>query len=431
MNGGVSASLASRARRTGSVVSDLSAILLVLIGIVGLWDDRPWITFICALVLIVVLVSRAWARLALTEVSYEPRLSRTQLVQGDTFSLSMTLENKKPFPLPWLRLREIVPSGLELASGSAGEIGKTFNGSLEISETLGLGGYERAHLTLDLKAARRGHYAFGPAHLRSGDIFGFYQVQQTLNPRGVELVVFPKPADLPPIPIPAFRPIGDTVTRSGLTEDISRPNGSREFRAGDNRGRIDWKISARQGAPFVRTFDPSVTECLVLGVDCATNIHDHWGIDTDVLENTISTAATLVTRNLKQGHRLGLVCNGTPLSGQTPPVIPPGAGKGQRVHLMNCLAAAGAITTRPIETLMQHHGASVLPSGAAFLYIAGVIRPSTLDFLKHRQSKGNRILVLYTGRDAPPRDLGLAMIDLRAAFEADETAADSGRARHG
>ena len=80
---------------------------------------------------------------------------------------------------------------------------------------------------------------------------------------------------------------------------------------------------------------------------------------------------------------------------------------------------------------MQHHGASVLPSGAAFLYIAGVIRPSTLDFLKHRQSKGNRILVLYTGRDGPPRDLGLAIIDLRAAFEADETAADSGRARHG
>lgn len=141
MSGGVAAPLGSRARRTGSVVSDLSAILLILIGIVGLWDDRPWITFICALVLIVALVSRAWARLALTEVSYEPRLSRTQLIQGDAFSLSMTLENKKLIPLAWLRLREIVPSGLELASGGAGEIGKTFNGSLEISETLGLGGY--------------------------------------------------------------------------------------------------------------------------------------------------------------------------------------------------------------------------------------------------------------------------------------------------
>lgn len=403
--------------RTGSVVSDFAAILLGGIGIVGLWDDRPWITFVCLLVLIIALVARGWARLALAEVHYEPVPSSKQLVEGDRFSLSMVAENKKPIPLPWVRLREIIPPGITLAHRDVDETVKTFNGGFEVNETIGLGGYQRANLTVELTASRRGHYTFGPARLRSGDIFGFYQTQQTLKRYQTDLVVFPKLMNLPPIDIPARRANGDTVTRNALDEDISRPNGIREFRAGDSARRIDWKASAKRGYPFVRTFDPSVAHCVVLSVECETNIHAHWGIDSIVLENTVRVAATITSRTLNQGYRVGLVCNGTPLRGETPPVVPPSAGRGQLLYLMNCLAAAGPITTRPLETLIAQNGPATLPFGATIIYVAGAMKETTLRDLASRRAKGNRVLILYTGRADPPDTHGLTLIDLRPFLE--------------
>ena len=403
-------------RRSGNVVSDLSAILLVIIAIVGLWDDRPWITFVCALVLIVTVVARYWTKIALTEIRYTAEPSVRRVVEGGTFELSILIENNKPIPLPWIQVLETIPAGLVLADDTAGEVARTFNGGTEINETVGIGAFERAHLKVALRATRRGHFTFGPARLRSGDIFGFYRNSMTLQRSETDLVVFPRTVRLPAIPVAASRPIGDTLLRHSYTEDVTRPRSLREFRSGDSPRRIDWKSSAKRGELFVRTYDPSINHCVVLAVECETNTRGHWSVDTGLLEDTIRTAATVALRYARAGYRLGLICNGTPMSGATPPVLPPATGKAQLLEMMNCLAAASVITTRGIGTLAESHGPSAAPHGASILYVASALRENALAFLRTAQAKGSAVKILYTGREDPTGIEDLALIDHRPAF---------------
>jgi len=403
--------------RTGNVVPDLTAVILVVIAIIGLFDERPWITFVCALVVIVALVSRLWARLALAEVTYRPEISEKRLVAGDSFRLTLSIANEKPIPVPWLQLRETIPPGLVLAGTEETDAARTFSGGFEINEAVGMGGYQKVKLSVDLRAARRGRYTFGSAKLKSGDIFGFYRAEATERRDTPDLTVYPKPADLSSLLTPAGRPLGDSLIKHSYVEDTSRPRGLREYRAGDSPRKIDWKSSAKRDAMFVRTYDPSVSQNVVLALECETGGAVYWRVDAPVLENAISTAAALVAQTLDRGVHLGFICNGTPLSGETPPVIPPRAGPGQAAEIMNCLAAASAITTRPIESLAARHGPRAIPVGATILYVAGVVRKSTIQFLRERNANGNRVRILYCGREDPPQIPGLEVIDIRAAFD--------------
>lgn len=414
-------------RRTGNVVSDLAAIVLTIIAVIGLWDGRPLTTFICAMILLVALVSRVWARICLNDIHYRPAPSSRRLVQGDRFELSLQVENRKPIPLPWLQIREIIPSGLSLSDRNTSDTLRTFNGGIEVIETIGLGGYERANLTVDLTATRRGHYTFGPAHIRSGDIFGFYRSDRRLPLGRTDMIVFPKTIALPVLAVPAQRPFGDTTIRHPYSEDMTRPSGLREFRPGDGARKVDWKASAKRRELFVRTYDPSVSHCVVIIVDCITNSDTYWRTDTEALENSIGTAATIVTRCLKQRYRLGFVCNGTPMSGETPPVMAPSSHKGRLFEVMSCLAAAGAITTRSVETLIERHGPSALPEDASIVYIGSARLDSTADFLRRKREQGHPVQVLYTGQSEPPRIPRVDMVDLRAFFQSG-AAQDDGQA---
>lgn len=401
------------ARRTGNVVSDLAAIALAVIAVIGLWDDRPWITFVCALVLIVALVSRGWNRIALNDVHYRTVPSSTRLVQGDSFDLTLQVENRKPVPLPWLHVREVVPPGLKMAALSFAETPRTFTGGTEINQTVGLGGYERANLKTELIAAQRGHYAFGPPRLRSGDIFGFYTTERTLDRSPASIVVYPQPARLPPLSLPVIRTMGEVSVSPSLSEDMTRPNGVREYRSGDSIRHVDWKTTAKRGAPYIRTFDRSISHNVVIVVDCATNVSGHWGIDVALLEDIISVAAATADQCRRRKFRLGFVCNGTPMGGETPPVLLPSSQRDRYLEIMHCLAAATAITTRRIETLIDRHGDGAIPAGATILHIAGTLRHETLQFLELRVRQGHPVQILDVGGHPLPRATALDVLPLR------------------
>lgn len=411
----------SRWYRSGAVTTDMMVIGLIVIAIIGFSDDRPWITILCAVVVTVTVVARGWSRLALAEVTYRLATSHRRVVAGDSFELTLTAENRKALPLPWLHITEIVPAGLSIVASEAGMRGQTFSGGREISETVGVGAHARVNLRVQVRADRRGHYTFGPASIRSGDIFGFYQTWRDFRRFSADLVVYPRPFDLGTLDFPAARPIGDALSRLPMAEDLTRPSGVREYQPGDAAHRLDWKTTARRGRPFVRTHDPSVAQCIVLMVECRTSDGDTWGIDPEMLEAVVDLAAAVVLRALKQGFRVGLVVNGNPLSDRAPPVVAPGAGKGRLTVLMDCLAAASSIATQPPEALIERHGAAALPFGATIVYVTGILPTGTVAFLERRARRGHRVVTLYAGRRPPPDLPGLGMSDLRDALRRGRT----------
>ena len=406
--------------RSGSVVSDVIVAMLFIVAIVGAAAGKLFIAALCGLVLVLVFVSRLWSRLALEKVEYRCVPSNDRLLVGDSFDLSLTLDNRKPLPLPWIGITEFVPTGLVLDRTDAA-IRSQF-GLMEIKETTSLAQYERVTFQHRLTARQRGHYAFGPSRIESGDIFGFYEVRLESHRRPTSLVVYPRTVPLPHFNLLASRPIGDTLSRKRRVDDLTRPSGLREYRPGDPAGRIDWKATARRDSVFVRTFDPSDAQRVVILVECNTSSIDRWNNRTGYLEAGITGAASVAVRAMELGCAVGLVVNGNIAGGIAPPVVPPGSGPDQITAVMTTLAGATSMTTKPLEEVVAQHGARAIPFGATIVYIAGVFRPAVTDYVVDLGRKGYRTVGLYVGDEAVPEIDGLPVEDYRGVFELPEAA---------
>lgn len=400
--------------RSGSVVSDLIVAIVFIVAVAGAVAGKLFVTALCGLVLVLVFVSRLWARLALVDVDYRCVVSNDRLMVGDEFELAMTVENRKPLPLPWLSVIEFIPNGLALEDGSSSWLRQL--GMTEVKLLTSLGQYERVTFRHRLKAVSRGHYAFGPSRIASGDIFGFYQSSAASERRLPGVVVYPQTVPLPGFLLPASRPIGDVWSRSHRIDDPTRPSGLREYRPGDPARRIDWKATARRDAVYVRTYDPSVAQRVVILVECDTSEIDRWSNRPELLEAAVTGAASVAVRATELGCSVGVVVNCNIAGGIAPTWVAPGAGPDQLTAIMTTLAGATSMTTRPLETVVAQHGAAAIPFGATIVYVAGVVRPEAADFVADLGRRGHRIVALYVGADDPPEIPNLPLQDYSAVF---------------
>ena len=180
----------------------------------------------------------------------------------------MTLENRKPLPIPWVQLIEFLPTGL-LPLSDEGVKRRAYAGGSEIVETTSLAGYERVRFRHKIKAHHRGHYSIGPTELRSGDLFGLFGTVRRDSRSLQGVTVYPRIVPLDGWELPAAKPMGDTLSRNTLLDDPSRPRSIRDYRPGDPMKRIDWKLSAKRDELTVRTYDQSVSNDVVVMMESA------------------------------------------------------------------------------------------------------------------------------------------------------------------
>ena len=70
-----------------------------------------------------------------------------------------------------------------------------------------MGWYERIRWDYRLKCSERGFFRLGPARVESGDLFGFYNSQMTVDDQDYVLV-YPRVVPLTDLGLPTWRPLG-------------------------------------------------------------------------------------------------------------------------------------------------------------------------------------------------------------------------------
>ena len=78
-------------------------------------------------------------------------------------------------------------------------------------------------LQAEERASRPAH-GLGPAHVESGDLFGFFSSEKSFSSRDY-LLVYPTVVPLADLGFPASRPLGDVGGGNRMFEDASRPFG--------------------------------------------------------------------------------------------------------------------------------------------------------------------------------------------------------------
>lgn len=164
---------------------------------------------------------------------------------------------------------------------------------------LGLEPDQSLRLEVPLVAGRYGHFSIGPTAVRVQGVFGML-VRDGLSSQRLPLEVRPKAESLRTLvrALEVRATAGDRLGR--------RPSDGIEFAelrpyAPGTPGRINWRVTARRGEPYVSLRHPERSTDLILLVD---------SFSADSLQRQVRAAAGLAAAALSRHDRVGLVAFG-------------------------------------------------------------------------------------------------------------------------
>ena len=380
---------------------------LYLIGSLALFGLllREGVLFIVALILLLVaLVSRVWDRSCLVGLGYRRELGQTRAFFGEEVSLTVEVTNDKPLPLAWLEIDDGVPGQpIEIQPGPTRP--SHIPGRRTLAMLLSVRWYERIRRHYRVRCAARGILTFGPATLRTGDVFGFTSRELEVTPEDY-LLVYPKIVSLDRLGLPPGDPFGDVpLRRQWLFEDPVRNIGVRDYRPGDSPRRLHWKATARAPGQTlqVKLFEPTTTHRLLVVLNIST-ADQNWswaGYDPEILEAAITTAASVASWAAERGLLFGLVANGNLFRSGTAVRIPPSRDPHQLMHVLEALARLVPMATMAPETLVELIGRE-LSYGTTVVMVTGILNDLLVRHLRRLQAAGHRPAVLLVSASEQP-----------------------------
>jgi uncharacterized protein (DUF58 family) len=192
-----------------------------------------------------------------------------------------------------------------------------------------------APLVYEVRPRARGRAAFGDLHLRATGPLGL-AARQWRVPLAREVRVYPDLRALASLP-------GVTRPEAGRTRARGHREG-REFAAlrgyvpGDDVRAIDWKATARRGAPVVREWQPERNQTIWLLLDCGRHLSARLPDGRAKLDHAVDAALALARAAAERGDRAGAILFGA----EVERVVPPGSGRAQLAPLAAALHEAAA-----------------------------------------------------------------------------------------
>ena len=411
-----------RSVTTGLVWHDFWIAFFVIIIAVGMFIGHGLVIAFGVMGTVAGVLSLVWSRLALSDVTYERALPEQKVFLGEEVSLTVSLSNKKPLPLPWLKVNDEFPDEIEVVAGDIQ--GNVRRNLMTLNHQTSIAWYERIRWEYRLRCSERGLYQIGPARVESGDPFGFLRTRATADQQDF-LLVYPRVHPIEELGIPAYHPLGEVHGGLQIFPDPSRPAGIREYQVGDPLKTIDWKSTARNSSLHVRTYEPSTAYTVIL-ITAVDTVDPFWGpYERDDLERVVTAAASIAVYATEKRYRLGLFSNDMPSSADRPMTIPPGNGRDQLGAILGALAVIRPYAIGPMADHLSKNYRR-LPFGATLVVVASFLPPGLVDLLGMLRDQGFRLVLVYAGKGTcPPVRRGILVHEVRdyldrleAAYEA-------------
>ena len=381
--------------------------IAVVLFVAGLLLHQVPLLLVALLLLLVRGVTRLWERYCLTRVEYSRKLSTNRAFFGEEVQLEVEVANRKPLPLPWLEIDDEVPTEVTLVKGSTSP--SYMVGRLLLTNLLSLGWYHKVKRRYPVQCLQRGRFIFGPARIRSGDLFGFYKQEKEV-PQVDHLIVYPKIVPLEKLGIPSKQPLGDIRTRRYIFQDPVLTLGVRDYHFGDSLKRIHWKTTARLDRLQTKVFEPTTTIDMGIFLDVRTMRPPAWGTITQLLELAIIAAASIANHAMATGYRVGLYVNQWKMFSGESIRIPPSQHTDQLMHILEALAELHtSIEAMPIANLILREGRN-LPWGSTLVVISATpIEPLLSSLVRMKRAGRSVALVKVGGPELQMRKDGLTV----------------------
>jgi uncharacterized protein (DUF58 family) len=356
------------------------------------------------ILLLVAAVSYLWQRYCLHGLTYQRRLGQERAFFGEQVPLTVEVVNEKPLPLPWVEVEDTVPGGtLTLNPAHVGP--SHIPGRRMLGMLLSVRWYERVRRHYTITCGARGVHAFGPANLRTGDVFGLTTQELPIDKEDY-LLVYPKVVPLEQLRLPAGSPFGDVpLKRQWLFEDPMRTVGVRQYRPGDSPRRLHWKATARapDQALQVKLFEPTTSHRLhiLLNVNTSEQNWSWQGYDPAALEAAVTTAASVANWASDHGLSVGLAANARLFHSSIPARIAPSRDPRQLMHIFEALAQLIPMGSMPVESLVELERHELV-YGTTVVLVTSVTSDRLIQQLLQLRRAGHQpVLLLITADEHP------------------------------
>jgi len=371
--------------------------IAALLFVLSLVMRQVPLLLISLIILFIAGIGRLWGEYCLKRVEYQRRLNTNRVFFGEEVQLEVEVANRKPLPLPWIQVDEELPEEVALLKGRASSLYKT--NRMLLSNLFSLGWYDKVKRRYPIRCLQRGWFVFGPARIRSGDLFGFFR--QEMESQQVDyLMVYPRVLPLEKLGIPSNQPIGDIRPKRHIFEDPILTAGVREYHFGDSLRRIHWKTTARLGQLQTKVFEPTTTMDMGIFLDVRTMRRPAWGSISRLLELGIIAAASIANYAIAAGYRVGLYVNQHKRLRNEPMRIPPSRHGDQLLRILESLAQIQPPETTSISRLILNEGRN-LNWGSTVVVISAVPTDDLFSTLVRVKRAGRRVALIVVGGDKP------------------------------
>ena len=337
-------------------------------------------------------VSRLWNRFCLHRIEFRRGLSQTKVFFGEEIVYEMEVANRKLLPLPWLQIEDELPKQVTLLKGKAVA---TFQNRVLLSSIFPIKWYHKIKRRYTMKCLQRGVFTFGPARIRSGDLFGLFR-RETAHEKLDFLTVYPRLVPLETLGIPSRQLFGDIRIKSHLFQDPVLTTGIRDYTHGDSLKRIHWKSSARLSKLQTKVYEPTTTVDISIFLDVRTVKVPLWGSLVQLEELGVITAAAIARHALESGYRVGLYVNQLRAFSDGTVRVPHSRHADQLLHILEALAELHHTEVMPISRLIRREAPS-LPWGSTLLAIAAQPDDELLATLKDLKRPGRNAALIKIG----------------------------------
>jgi uncharacterized protein (DUF58 family) len=375
------------------MLREIWVILAAATVIAGLIAENALVVALGALIGVACYAAMLWARYSLHRVKYERVVPEDHAFPGETVAVDLRVSNRKPLPLPWIDVRERFPSDMI----PAGEDEFRLAGRADVVQTdwrTSVGGDQRVTRGYDLQCPDRGLYEVGPTRLRSGDLFGLFS-EERVEDRLTPIVVYPRTVEIDDLGLPARRPFGERPRGLRVFEDPSRVAGVRDYRPGDSLRRIDWNATARLGRLQARVYDPSSSQHLLICLNTQTIIPAWKGYIAEVLERSITVAASIARDAYERRYSVGLIANGSFPESDRAIRIAPGRRPEQFIRILEALAVISPFVLGPLSAMLDREEHRLV-HGTTIAVITGVMTDELAATLIRLRSRGHTVVTLST-----------------------------------
>lgn len=316
------------------------------------------------------------------------RFETDALYAGEETKLYEVIENRGAMPVPVLEVGFHTRKELDFAGADNTNV-SDYIYKRDIFAVLGR---QKITREIPLKCTRRGHYEIREAELATHSLLYRKRLGKELESNAA-IYVYPRMANVSDIMPLCERMLGTLQCAKRLYEDPFAFRTIRDYTTDDPMKTINWKASAKTGILMVNTFDSALSQKAMLFLD----VEDSGILKyQDLVEESISIAASLARRLLRRGIEVGFCFNGSTAAGQESGFAPTNK-KEMLIRMERMLAEYQTVNgAHPFGAELNKYS---VPADTLLIFITKNLSLALFDAIKRRAGESQTILVcpVYRG----------------------------------